>query len=93
MKITRKQLRKLIRESLQDIPYLNQWLSSLGDQARQLGITDFHVVASHPDHPLGGGSYHYGGHDDNSPVKRIRKTMIDWETEKGYDPFHDWRKS
>jgi len=85
----RKIIRKLILESAPD---LNLWLQKTGDEARKRGITDFHIVATDPNHPLGGGSYHYtSGQDSISPVKRIRKIMIDWENEMGFDPDHDWR--
>jgi len=57
-----------------------------------------HVVMSHPDHPLGGGSAHYTTDLDKDSksallVKALRGKMREWEQQQGLDPEHDWYKT
>ena len=91
MRLSKRQLRNLILEFRDDIPDLNQWLHGVRSDAKKRGVTGLHVAASHPDHPVGGGSLHYADDHDDTPIQGLRDYMIDWESERGYDPEHDWR--
>ena len=91
MRLSKRQLRNLILEFRDDIPDLNQWLHGVRSDAKKRGVTGLHVAASHPDHPMGGGSLHYADDHDDTPIQGLRDYMIDWESERGYDPEHDWR--
>ena len=84
--------------SAEEIPDLNQWIKTIEEEARRRGVKDMHVVMSHPDHPLGGGSAHYTTDLDKDSksallVKALRGKMREWEQEQGLDPDHDWNKT
>ena len=76
-------------------PDLNNFIKHIEEEARKRGVKDMHVVMSHPDHPLGGGSAHYTTDLDKDSksallVKALRGKMREWEQQQGLDPDHDW---
>jgi hypothetical protein len=78
-------------------PDLNKFIKYIEEEARKRGVKDMHVVMSHPDHPLGGGSAHYTTDLDKDSksallVKALRGKMREWEQQQGLDPDHDWSK-
>ena len=83
-----------MKKLLDEVPDLSVWLNDIAKQAREMGCTDFMCVASHPDHPLGGGSSSYYTIKPyrNNPIYLCRETLIKWEEKNGMDPDHDWFK-
>jgi len=91
-------LGKQVEKTSEAKPDLNNFIKYIEEEARKRGVKDMHVVMSHPDHPLGGGSAHYTTDLDKDSksallVKALRGKMREWEQQQGLDPDHDWDKT